>query len=150
MIPQDVVPEIFPAHSPRVAPETLRVLGLIVGMLLLAGWIGLPVLGHGPFLSGVPLPWWAIALAFAATEIFVLHIQRRREAQTISFSEMPLVLGLFFATPLALLLGRLTASFGVLVLHRRTPPLKTVFNLALGVTETAIAVALFTALTTGS
>jgi diguanylate cyclase (GGDEF)-like protein len=150
VITQDVVPEVRLARSPAVAPETLRVLGLVAGMLVLAGSVGLPVLGREPFLTGVPLPWWALALAFTATEIFVLHIQRRREAQTVSFSEMPLVLGLYFAAPQALLAGRFLASLGVLVLHRRTPPLKTVFNLTLQATETAIALALFAALTRGA
>ena len=47
-----------------------------------------------------------MALAFAATDVFVLNVQARRETQTISLSEIPLVLGLFFAAPLALVIGR--------------------------------------------
>ena len=56
-----------------------------------------------------------MGLAFAATEACVLHIQVRREAQTVSFSELPLVLGLFFASPLAMLAGRLIGSAAVMI-----------------------------------
>jgi diguanylate cyclase (GGDEF)-like protein len=139
-----------PVPSPAIAPETVRVLALTAGMLVVAVAIGLPVLDRAPFLPGVPLPWWALAPIFAATEIFVLHIQRRRAAQTMSFTEMPLVVGLFFAAPAAVLLARFLASAAVQVLHRRTPPLKTAFNLALGLAETCIAVALFSLLSAGS
>jgi diguanylate cyclase (GGDEF)-like protein len=139
-----------PVSSRAGGSETIRVLALVAGLLTLAVAVGLPVLDRPPFLPGVALPWWALAPIFTATEIFVLHIQRRREAQIVSFSEMPLVLGLFFAAPAALLLAQFLASAAVMVLHRRTPPLKTAFNLALGLTETCIAVALFSALAAGS
>ena len=38
------------------------------------------------------IPWWLLALMFAATEIWVFHVQVGREAQSISISEIPLVL----------------------------------------------------------
>ena len=48
---------------------------------------------------GLHIPWWLLALMFAATEIWVFHIQVGREAQSISISEIPLILALFYALP---------------------------------------------------
>jgi diguanylate cyclase (GGDEF)-like protein len=59
---------------------------------------------------------------------------------------MPLVLGLFFATPLSLLVGRLLGAAVVMIVHRRTPALKTTLNLTLMATETCLAVTVFHAL----
>ena len=39
---------------------------------------GYPFLQSGPYLPSPTLPWWVLALAFAATESSVLHIQRGR------------------------------------------------------------------------
>jgi diguanylate cyclase (GGDEF)-like protein len=96
------------------------------------------------------LPWWALALGFAATEACVFHLQTEREARTVSVSELPLVLGLFFAGPAALLLGRLVGSGLVFLLYRRSTPLKTAFNLAMVAAQTAVAVTVFQALGDGS
>src|SRR3712207_5207334 len=83
--------------------QRLCVLGLIALALGVGSAAGLPFLGAAPLLPGVPLPWWALTLGYLATEHFVLHIQVRREAHTLSLAELPLVLGLFFAAPLELL-----------------------------------------------
>ena len=80
---------------------------------------------------------------FVVAEMFVLNIQVRRETQTISFSDIPLVLGLFFAAPLAVLVGRVLASGGVMLVHRKSPPLKVAFNVALLTAETSVAIAIF-------
>jgi hypothetical protein len=73
------------------------VLGIVAVLLALAAVVGPPFLQRSPFLADALLPWWAVAVAFAVTETFVLHVPTRRETQTISFGELPLVLGLFFA-----------------------------------------------------
>jgi len=115
---------------------------VIAALLGMGAALGLPFMERGPFLPSATVPWWALALAFAATEASVLHIQRSREARSISMSELPLVLGLFFAAPAALLAGRLIGCATTLVL-RRCPPLKTCFNLALFTAETALSLAVF-------
>ncbi len=127
--------------------ETSLVLG-IVGVLLAVSavcWWGFSLVGALPTPQSftVQLPWWVLAAAFACTELVVLHIQVKREAQTVSLSELPLVLGLFFAAAPALLIGRLVGSALVFVVHRRSSPLKTVFNLALICAETSLAVVTF-------
>src|SRR3954470_19452634 len=119
------------------------VLAMIVVLLGLTALVGRPLLDV-PTLSGaVRLPWWLLAVGFAATEACVLHIQIKREAQTISISELPLVLGLFFASPVQLLAGRLVGTAAILVFYRRSSPLKTVWNLAAVTLQTAVAVTVF-------
>ena len=118
-------------------------------LLCLALAVGGPLTGAGPLDSSVPLPWWLLAMGFAATEACVFHVQTKREARTVSVSELPLVLGLVFATPLALLVGRLVGSAAVFVFQRRSAPLKTGWNLALISLQTAVAVALFRLLADG-
>ena len=51
------------------------------------------------YTDGFRIPWWALAAAFAATEIFVIHAHVRGSAHTLSLSELPLVAGLLLATP---------------------------------------------------
>ncbi|GAB3193790.1 hypothetical protein GCM10027261_10280 [Geodermatophilus arenarius] len=131
----------------RPSRPTLWVLGITTALVALTGlalWAApvAPALHTGPH-GGLSLPWWVLALGFAATEATVLHIQVKREAQTVAVSEFPLVLGLFFAGPLPLLAGRLVGSAAVLLFHRRSAPLKTTFNLALAGAETGIAVLVF-------
>ena len=99
-----------------------------------------------PVSESVTIPWWVFAIAFCLAERVVLHVQVRREAQTMSVSELPLVFGLFFANPLQLLIGRVIGSALVFVIHRRSRPLKTMFNMALVGAETTIAVFVFWAI----
>jgi diguanylate cyclase (GGDEF)-like protein len=138
-----------PAALPHGRGRTIRVLAIIAAMLAVAALVGPPLQTTDALMAHLALPWWAIVLAFAATETFVLNIQVRRETQTISFSEIPLVLGLFLAAPLALLVGRILAAAAVMVAYRRSPPLKIGFNLALATAETSVAVAIFRAMTAG-
>jgi diguanylate cyclase (GGDEF)-like protein len=127
----------------RFPRETVLVAVLAAGLLALGAAIGLPWLDEGAHFDSPGLPWWAIAIAFAATEASVLHLQVKREAQTVSLSELPLVLGLFFASPVGLVAGRALGAGVVLVALRRTPPLKTAFNLALMTAEVCVALAVF-------
>src|SRR5580700_7640749 len=55
------------------------------------------------------ISWWALIPLFCAAEVFVVHLQFRRDAHSFSLSELPLVAGFF---------------------HRRQSPLKLAFNLA--------------------
>lgn len=140
--------EKAPASRRRLSrrAQTACLVALIALLLALAGWLTPGLVDLPPYLSHVALPWWAMALAFAATDVFVLNVQARRETQTISLSEIPLVLGLYFAAPIALIAGRALGSAVAMICYRRSPPLKVTVNLALILAETAIAIALFRAL----
>ena len=73
----------------RKRGRTLRVVAIIATLLAVAVAVGRPVSTAGVLLPALTLPWWVIMLAFAATETFVLHIQIRRETQSISSSQSP-------------------------------------------------------------
>ena len=92
------------------------------------------------------VPWWIFAALFAVTEACVVQLRLRREAFSLSLSEAPLVIGLFLATPGALLAGRVVGSALVFVAYRRQTALKAGFNTALVAAGTAVAVSTFAAL----
>src|SRR4051794_16642773 len=127
----------------RPTHQTCLVLAMVVVQVALAAVVGHALLGAGAADPALVLPWYALAIGFAATEAFVFHVQFQREAHTVSMSELPLVLALFFAPPLHLLAGRLIGSALILVFHRRSSPLKTTWNLAFVTLQTAVAVCLF-------
>jgi diguanylate cyclase (GGDEF)-like protein len=76
------------------------------------------------------IPWWMLIPLFFGAEVFVVHIQFRRDAQSFSLSELPLVVGFFFAPPLVVVLSMVAGTAVALLVHRRQSPLKLAFNLA--------------------
>jgi diguanylate cyclase (GGDEF)-like protein len=76
------------------------------------------------------IPWWVLIPSFCAAEVFVVHIQFRRDAHSFSLSELPLVAGFFFAPPVVVVLAMVAGTALALSLHRRQSPLKLAFNLA--------------------
>src|ERR1700693_3601766 len=76
------------------------------------------------------IPWWVLIPLFCAAEAIVVHIQFRRDAHSFSLSELPLVVGFFFAPPLVVVLSMVAGSAVALAIHRRQSPLKLAFNLA--------------------
>jgi diguanylate cyclase (GGDEF)-like protein len=89
------------------------------------------------------VPWWGLAIAFALTEVAVVHVHFRRGAHTLTLAELPLALGLLFAAPRDLILGWVIGAGVVLAMNRGLPRVRLVFNLGqLGVTA-GIAAAFF-------
>jgi len=137
---------------PRGATRpTQRVLALsallTIGATVLL-WATMQATAEKP--AGLHLPWWVLAGLFAATEVWVFHIQFGREAKSISISEIPLVLALFYSTPGELMLGKVVGPAVVVLLYRRQTALKSVLNLALFYANGAVALATFTLLAGGS
>jgi diguanylate cyclase (GGDEF)-like protein len=75
------------------------------------------------------IPWWALAAAFAATELFVVHAHVRGSAHSLSVSELPLILGLLLASPHDLVVAQVVGPAVVLGLTRGHSRLKLLFNL---------------------
>src|SRR5262245_46670351 len=100
--------------------------------------------GHAP----IYIPWWALAVGFYLAETNVVHLEFRRQAHTFSLSEIPLVIGLVFATPVDFVIAHLVgAGLGLIV--RRQPVIKLAFNLSHFALEATLAVTVFNVLAHG-
>jgi diguanylate cyclase (GGDEF)-like protein len=96
--------------------------------------------------AGIHVPWWALALAFAAAEVFVVHVNFRHSALSLSLAEVPLVAGLFLSHPSELMLACVLGPGVVLLLDRRHIPMRTAFNLAQFALVGALSITVFGAL----
>ena len=136
-----------PPRTRRIPVDLQSVLVAVmaVAMAGLALTVGLPFAPDPALDDSVALPWWLLAALFAATEACVMHIQTGREAQTVSVSELVVVLGLFYAAPADLVVGNLLGSALILLVHRRSSVLKTLWNLASLSLQMVVAIAVFRA-----
>jgi len=103
-------------------------------------------LSHAP--GGAWLPWWGIALAYYVAEAWPVHVHFRKQTHTLSMTEIGLVFGLFFATPIALFAGLIVGAGLALAVNRRQRPVKFAFNIAEQSLCTGIALVVFRALAT--
>jgi diguanylate cyclase (GGDEF)-like protein len=107
-------------------------------LLYAAGVRRLPTLADANWL---PLP--ILAGLFYLAELTVVHFRFRRDAHSFSLSEVPLVLGLFFAAPWALVPAHLLGAAVALTVHRRQPAIKLAFNLGQFALQSTLAVVVF-------
>ena len=138
----------WPATVSTGLSGTTRIWLLTAMLALAAGVMFALVLRDMPRLEGtdVAIPWWGLATLFGLAEIFVIHLQFRRDAHSFSLSEVPLVLGFFFAAPWEVVVGQLVGAGLALALHRRQAPLKLGFNLGQFAFGTSVAVVVFHAI----
>jgi diguanylate cyclase (GGDEF)-like protein len=90
--------------------------------------------------SLLPAGWWfavVLTLAFGISERAVFHFEYRREAISFSLSEVPTIFALVYLSPGAAIAARLVGSAVVLLVSRRQPAYKMLFNLALFTFELA-------------
>ena len=127
-------------------PERNRVTALTAVVLGLAVAAQLGLRASAVAVADPQLPWYVLTAAFTLVEIVVIHLHVRRTTQTFSLSEVPLVIGLFFATPETLIVSRVLGAALALVFHRRQRSLKLAFNLGSMWLEACVAVAVFHAL----
>jgi diguanylate cyclase (GGDEF)-like protein len=125
----------------------MRILVLSTGLLAASAAADFALYRTQRWNGSTTWTWWAsflgLAVLFAATEIFVVHVHIRADAHTFSLVELPLALGLFFAPPLVLIAAQLVGSGVALVLHRKQRGLKLWFNVALFASTTSAAIGLF-------
>jgi diguanylate cyclase (GGDEF)-like protein len=129
--------------SARVGALSIGLCALGLGLTRLA--LPFTPAGHGV----IGLPWWTLVIAFALAEMLVVHIEVRDQAHTLTLVEIPLLLALFFASPEALLVGRLLGEGAVLIGKVRQAPLKVLFNLSLFLAESGLTLVVFSALAHG-
>lgn len=116
---------------------------ILTSGMVIAGVVILIRVGDPLLESNYSIPWWVVAIAFALVDWQAIHLPARRSAYTITLSEVPLVVGLAFLSPPALLLSRLAGSGFLLAFVRRQRPDRLAFNLSLAVLETSASAAIF-------
>lgn len=107
-----------------------RVWVLAGAVAILAGLATYSLRYAGALDAGRAIPAWTLALLFYVSEITVVHVKFKRNTQSFSMSEIPLVLGLFFISPVGVLAAQFAGNAAALTINRRQPPLKLAFNLA--------------------
>lgn len=116
----------------------IAMVGAIAGFLYLRFVADLPEL-DAPF----RLPWYALAGLFFLSEVAIVHLQVERNAQHFTLAEVPLVLGLYFATPQDLVAAQLLGAALALHFYRRQPLLKLSFNLVSYALQASLAAIIF-------
>ena len=82
-----------------------------------------------PVYSSPSLPWWMYAIAFFATARLAAMDSPRRGTQAITLAAAPYVVGLFHATPLALLSGYVIGTALAAATRRPWPIWQTAFDI---------------------
>ncbi len=89
------------------------------------------------------IPWPLMTAMFYLAEIKVIHIHFRRETQTFSLNEIPLVLGLYFSPPIELVVAATIGGVAALVVSRRQRGVKLGVNTGHLLAATVLAVWFF-------
>src|SRR5260221_6307266 len=126
-----------------MSPVVRRVWALNAALLAAAAVLLFGIVLNLPLPSQPLVPWWALAVLFIISEIAVVHVQIRREANTFSLNELPLIAGLYFTSPAGMVLAQALGAAIALAFHRKQPPLKLVFNVAKLSLEAAVAQVVF-------
>ena len=111
------------------------------GAVLLLTLVG----GHAP-IESPHLPWFVIAAAIAACEVWPVNLRFRRSSHAFSLADIPLTLALIFSSGSDLMIGMaLGTALGMST--RSMPPVKLAFNIAQGTLAAGLAVILLRGLT---
>jgi diguanylate cyclase (GGDEF)-like protein len=139
--------------SPRRSLGALRrswrvhpVWGLNVVVLAIAVVLYTQFVGGLPPVARPHIPWWTVAVACALAERCVVHLHFRKGAHSFSLGDIPLIFGLIFVAAPGVVIGCLLGSGIMLLLDRRLPPIKFVFNIANFGLHACIAVLVFHAI----
>jgi diguanylate cyclase (GGDEF)-like protein len=109
-------------RSPQLAWALTIPMLLVAGLLIVVA----QARSSGPLLSS-PLTMLLYFGLFCAAEATVLKIEVRRHAMQISVTDVPLLLALFYMSPVSTVLVRVLAVVAVQA-YRRISPVKTAFN----------------------
>jgi signal transduction histidine kinase len=125
-------------------PSLARAWVFIVVIALLAAvlWTGL-LLTLGPVDRPFSIPWWALVPLVFLAESAVIHLTFRKDSHSFSLSEIALVVGLFFASPAALLVAQVLGNGASLIVGRRQVPIKAAFNISQLLLVTGLATLVF-------
>lgn len=128
----------------------LRIWALVIGIDAAALALAVAVLPQlRPVDPSWQLPWFVMAVGFWAAEARVIHFHFRRGAHTFSLNELPLVIGMFLASPLEVVVAQAIGSAVALTVHRRQPPVKLAFNIGSFALSSSVGLAVFHLLGSG-
>jgi diguanylate cyclase (GGDEF)-like protein len=150
--PEPMTNEGVPSDGPAVdeaPPWTTAVAAFAAVVGLGAGALGFVLSDVQRLADGPHVPWPAILAACFLAEVFLVHFEHRREGHSISFSAVPLVVGLYALAPVALAGARVLGAVAALAGYRRQPVLKVSVNVVSVALETMVAVVVFRALQVG-
>ena len=114
----------------------------MIAVLAVALWAVLLV-SLSPIDRPLSIPWWALIPLVFLAESAVIHLTFRKDSHSFSLSEIALVIGLFFASPAAILIAQVVGNGASLVLGRRQAPIKAAFNLSQLLLVTGLATLVF-------
>ncbi|MDJ0771114.1 MAG: EAL domain-containing protein, partial [Ilumatobacter sp.] len=127
------------ASSRQPRADAARRTYLLSAALTAFAALGLVRLDLDAFPSvGWAMPVWAVAALAVAGALMVFDVEFRSETYTFTFAELVLVLGLFFATPASLIVGRLGGELLFLTIRERQPLRKLSMNLSAFFAETVV------------
>jgi diguanylate cyclase (GGDEF)-like protein len=126
-------------RSPKLLIWGISVAIVVVDVALYLGPVRRVHTGN----SSGAIPFLSLAALFALAEVFVVHLHFRRDAHSFSLLEIPLVLGLFLATPGVLIAAQVCGAALALIAHRRQAPLKLTFNVGSMALEATAAILIF-------
>jgi signal transduction histidine kinase len=138
--------ERLPPERATHPTRSRRVWVLVTAIWLTGAGMTAVVATWGPIVTDMHIPWPMLALSFAVSERLVLHLRFRQDAHSFSLSEIPLVLALFFVTPLEAATAQLAGAAAVLAMHRKQQPIKLAFNAGQFVLQALFAVIVFRAI----
>ena len=90
------------------------------------------------------------AIAFAITEALAFNLEVKGQAQGFTLNYVPLVVGLFYVSPIGLISAYLLGGAITLVVRDRQRVFKLVFNLGISTIEATVAIVVFRLLLGGS
>ena len=130
-----------PEPRPRALNRVWALNGVLAIVVALLTWL----IRDDGVLNNIGLPSWWLLLLFLMAFAAPLRFDFRRHPWTMQLTDVPLVLGLFFLSPVALLLVR-GAATGMAAAVQRQNPIRLLFNVLTNMVCTIVAVAIFRAM----
>src|SRR4051812_17448788 len=136
---------MFPVITGRTTGGRLIRIELAMAAVAAALLATAPLPSHRPD-AALVLALVVIAAAYFAVEAMPLHLEWSGQAYSLTLSELPLVVGLLAWPSPWLILARVVGGGAALLLHRRQPTHKLLFNLAMLFLEVTLAYRIFLAM----
>src|SRR5215467_7772093 len=118
----------------------VRALVALVVAAGIAGALAVSLTQSAP--AHLPVAWWMIAIGYLGATGLAVHVHLGRDAHTVTLTEVPMTVGLCLATPSSLFAGAALGSAVALLLVRRQPVVKLVFNVGLHLATIALCISI--------